>query len=66
MSIAGYYKNVIREWYAAPKKTPSLKKQMKEIIFKFYSIRDYYKEIPEDESKNLTYEFYKIEEFLNQ
>lgn len=66
MSIAGYYDSVIREWRSQQKKTPSLKKEMRKIIDKFYAIRDYYKEIPEHRIKDLTIAFKEIERQLDQ
>jgi len=66
MTIEGYYDSVIKQWYSAEKITPSLKKEMRDIINKFYAIRDFYKEIPANRVDDLTYEFKKIEDFLNQ
>ena len=60
MTIEGYYDSVIKQWYSAKKKTPALKKEMRNIINKFYAIRDFYKEIPDERIKDLTEKFSKI------
>ena len=59
MSYEGYFDRIIELWYAKEKCTPTLKRDMKEVLNQFEtSVKC--GEIPEERIKDLTEKFSKI------
>lgn len=61
MSIEGCFDSIIRIWYDKnTKHTPTLKREMKEVLRLFQASRDFFEEIPEDRVDDLTRTFNEI------
>ena len=59
MSHEGYFDSILRIWYSKEKYTPTLKRDMKEVLRQFETSIQY-GEIPAERIKDLTTAFNKI------
>jgi hypothetical protein len=67
MSIDNYFQKCIDIWNDQNvKRTPTLKREMRQIIVRFYNDITYYHEVPEDKVKYLKEQFKRIEEYLSR
>lgn len=59
MSVTGYFESIINTWYNLEKRTPTAKRDMKEVLRQF-NIAVQHDEIEKDKLKELTNTFNKI------
>jgi len=59
MSFEGYFDSVIKQWYTLEKRTPTLKRDMQNVIRQFQTSLEY-GEIEESRIADLKYKFDKI------
>ena len=59
MSFEGYFDSVIKQWYTLEKRTPTLKRDMQNVIRQFQTSLEY-GEIEESRISDLKYKFDRI------